>query len=319
MKKTGIVLALSVGCITFSVNTQAQGIYFGLGGGYGFAAAKADFGSYPIEAGESKSTQTVTNGTVQSSTLYTANSFSLGKGINLGLFGGYMINKNVGVELGIGYLFGSSTQSTEENDQTNISSGSFQPTVTETSTSITTVIVKGSMLRLTPSLRLQCGEAKIHPYAVVGLIIGVAGKFTKNSEDITSYANSQSTGTPPAPQPNSDDVNILTYNGGISFGFHGAVGVNYLLTEKLGIFAELAGNYQDFSPDKGVLTTSTTNGSDNLPKMTVNETQTTYSSTFTSTSGGPATPGTPYGAPSFHIPFSSYGFTIGVHFTLGGK
>jgi hypothetical protein len=308
MKKTGIVTALLMGSLALSFNSSAQGVYVGIGGGYGFAAAKMDLGP------DQKTTQTQTNGVGPSTSTYTSNTYSLGKGINLGLYGGYMINKNLGAELGIAYLIGNSSKTTYENDMTSITTNPFAATFTSTQNNVQTYTVKGSMLRLVPAIRIQCGEDKIHPYAVAGLIIGMAGKATGTNESVTT--NTQSSGTPPA---NSDDITTITYSGGISMGFHGAIGVNYMVSDKLGIFAELSGNYQNYSPGKGVVTTSTSNGTDNLPKMTTSQIETDYSSSYTTTSNAAPSPGTPTTASSMRMPFSSYGFNIGVHFSFGGK
>jgi hypothetical protein len=300
MKTKSLNLALLTAGLAISVASFGQGVYFGIGGGYGFAAAKMSIGP------DHKGMQTTTNGNTTTSDTYTAMSASLGKGINLGLYGGYMFNKNVGAELGIAYLIGGSSTTTDEQDKS-----TSNPGFSSSNSDITKTIYKGSMLRLVPAIRIQCGEDKIHPYAVTGLIIGVAGKLT---QEMQRTSNSSATG-----QNSTSDTyeDLYTYSGGVSIGFHGALGISYSISDKLGIFGELTGNYQSYSPSKQVYTTSTTNGVDNLHSLTTSQKETDYSSSYTTTNV--VSPGSPTMASSIRIPFSSYGFNIGIHIALGGK
>jgi outer membrane protein W len=296
MKKTKITTALFILGMGVSVCSFGQGLYLGIGGGYGFAAAK-------LGTSDHKGSNSTSGGTTTSSDTYTSRGISFGKGINLGLYGGYMFNKNIGAELGIGYLIGSTTTITDEQDN---SSTSFGGT---TSTDIRKTLYKGSMLRLVPSIRLQCGESKIHPYMVTGLILGIAGKYT---EEIQGTSTSTGVG---ASSHTSED--LYTSNGGMSLGLHTALGVTYNVSDMLGIFVELSGNYLNYAPSKTVYTTSTSDGKDNLASMTTSQKETDYSSSYTTTNV--PTPGSPSMSSIIRMPFSSYGFNIGVHLTLGGK
>ena len=95
MKTKRLTILLTL-CVASNFIT-AQGLYFGLGGGYGFAAAKQTLGQ------DTKVTNT--GGTFSAE--YMSHPISLGKGINAGLFAGYMFNPNIGLELGVSYLAGS--------------------------------------------------------------------------------------------------------------------------------------------------------------------------------------------------------------------
>jgi hypothetical protein len=307
MKTRKISFVLLVAGLALSASSFGQGIYFGLGGGYGFSAAKMDFGP------DQKTTSSTHNSSTTTSTVYTANSGSFGRGINLGLYGGYMVNKNIGVELGIGYLIGSTSKSVNETDNST-SNGAPFPNSSSTETDISTTSYKGSMLRLVPAIRIQCGENKIHPYAVAGLIIGLAGKLTY--ENVSTKTYTQSPGNPPN---NTNDDNVWVYNGGVSWGLHSAIGAMYMVSDKIGIFGEIAANLQNFAPHKSVLTVSTSNGKDNLANMTTDQKETDYSSTYTTNSSSPAGTGSPSQSTTIRLPFSSIGITVGVHITLGGK
>jgi hypothetical protein len=294
MKKTKIGMALLITGLALSFNSSAQGIYFGVGGGYGFAAGKQDF---PTGA---DMTATTSGAPAITTTTYTARSYSLGKGINMGLYGGFMFNKNVGAELGIAYLIGGSSVGTSNQSA---SATGFS------SSDVTTTTVKGSMLRLVPGIRIQAGEGKMHPYATAGLIIGVAGKATMEQNEVKS-----ATGSP----TNTTDM-VMTYTGGMAMGMHASLGMNYMVSGKLGIFGEISANIQNGSPSKSMVTTNTVNGTDQIPKMTTSQIETDYSSSYTTTSNAAVSTGTPSQASSQHTPFSSIGFNIGVHISLGGK
>ncbi len=271
-----------LGITTFIISASClgQGIYAGINGGYGFPSGRM------ILPSDQKTTYSGSS----SSTLYTSNKYSLGKGIDFGAYGGYMFNKHWGAELEIGYLIGGTSTSTNEDDS---------PTIPST----TTETRKGNILRFTPALRYQIGENKLKTYITAGIIIGMASG-TDEIKDISG--------------PNTGD-NIWTYSGGPTIGFHGAIGLMYFLSNKLGISAELTGNYQNWSPDKEVLTTSTLNGVDNLSKMPLSQKETDYQASYTKDPFNPTPATSPSISDRIYLPFSSLGLNIGVHIFFGGK
>jgi outer membrane protein W len=280
MKTNKLSFSLLVLGLALSCATSAQGVYFGVGGGYGFSAAKDQLGP------DSKTTIAAAS----SSTTYTSKTFSLGKGVSFGAYGGYMVNKNIGAELGIGYLIGGKTVTTNE---------VVSPTPGQSYTSTGTL--KSSMLRLTPAIRIEAGEGTIRPYGVIGLIIGLAPKATMESDSAGVHDQ------------------ITTYSGRTSWGFHGAIGVKYAVNDKIGIFAELSGNYQSWAPGKGVTTTDTYNGKDQLANQTTYQKETDFSSSYTTNGGSGVATNTavPRQSSLFYLPFSSMGFNVGVHISLG--
>jgi hypothetical protein len=298
MKKTTIRTAFILVVLAISLSSFGQGIYFGIGGGYGFAAGKSGVNGF--------NSTNYTSSFVQGPTSYTSTStvtnvkYSFGSGVPIGLYGGYMFTKNIGAELGIGYLVGG------KNTFTNNQSQTFG---NATSTDNTTETLKGHMMRITPAIRIQVGEDKLQPYMTAGLIIGMAAGITDETVEVKSNAGS--------PVKTYDD--IWTYSGGMSIGFHGALGVNYMISDKLGIFGELTGNYMNWAPSKKVLSTSTLNGADQLSQKTTDQKETDFSSSYTTTSGTPTNTGNAQVSSPVYAPFSSFGLTIGVHISLGGK
>jgi opacity protein-like surface antigen len=265
-------------------NVKAQGLYLGIGGGYGFPAAK-----------EANYDRKVSLGSTSNTTDYTKVNLSLGKGVNAGFFVGYMFNKNLGAELGVSYLFGTKTTVLDEASGNNVSQKNEN-------------INKGSMLRLTPTLKMMVGEGKLQPYMKIGMIVGVASKYT--AEYIGTITN---------PGGSSSSQEIYEYTGGVSLGFHGGLGINYALSEKLSLFGEIAGNYQNWAPTKGELVTFTNDGVDELPLLTTYEKEVEFSNELTINSNTPANPGSPDQGLKFYLPFSSIGINIGLVFTLGGS
>jgi hypothetical protein len=284
MKTNQLISALALCGPLLVSNVKAQGLYLGIGGGYGFPAAKE-------AAYESKTNASGTS----TSTDYTKVNLSLGKGINTGFFVGFMFNKNLGAELGVSYLIGSKTTIQDEASSNNASS-------------IDEIIFKGNMLRLTPALKMMVGEGKLQPYTKLGMIVGVGGKFTEEY-------NSSSTG----PFGSSSSIEKYEYTGGVSLGFYGGLGINYALSENLCLFGEIAGNYQNWAPTKGELVTATYDGLDELPFMTTSEKEVEYFDELTVNNNSPTDPGSPSKDLKFYVPFSSIGINIGLVFTLGGS
>lgn len=282
-----IISALLIG--TFSVSsTQAQGVYMGIDGGYGFAAGKQSL----IDDYKTTVTSTSTSQTV------TSHPFSLGKGINTGLYAGYMFNKNVGAELGVAYLIGSKNVFTDEN----INTSAFP------SSSKTEMTWKGKMIRLVPTIRMTAGEKKLHPYIKAGLIIGVGGKVY----DDTHTQNTSTSGS-------SVTDESWEYYGGMSWGFHGGIGLNYMVSDKIGIFAEAAGNYQNFAMKKGSMTKYTVDGVDQMSSLDTYEKETEFVDSYTYDSSTPPNVNQPDKSSKFFMPFSSIGINLGLHISLGGK
>jgi len=306
MKTTKIGMALFALGLVISMNTSAQ-IYFGLGGGYGFAAGKQDMISGPDVSSTTNYNNTAFPNTFTKTETFTARSYSIGKGGNIGLYGGYMFNKYLGAELGISYLIGASSIGTTDYATTTLNFGGGSSSTDNK----TTTTVKGSMVRLVPGLRVQIGEKKIKTYATAGIIIGVAGKATMETNNVNSQTGMATTTT--------DQINTLS--GGMSWGLHSSIGVCYAVSGMIGIFGEISANLQNAHPSKNLETTYTVNGADKLSTLTTSQKETDYSSpyTVTTTQASVADPGAPQQAASINAPFSSIGFNIGVHITLGGK
>jgi hypothetical protein len=286
MKTKNFIIAMALCGPIFILPGLAQGLYIGVGGGYGFPAAKQ---TLEIE-------QNINFSGSSSTYEYKTRGISMGNGINAGLYAGYMFNENIGAELGISYLLGSKNKFTSEskNDQAgyiNINEHNYS----------------GRMLRLVPTLRMTAGTEKLRPYMKYGLIIGIAGKIYDDR-----YNKNTNNGTTKVYEENWE------YTGELSLGLHGALGVNYMLSDNLGIFAELAGNYQNWAMKKGVMTKKTNDGKDELAALFTNDKEIEFVESYTYVSSQPVNNNEPEKQTKFYMPFSSIGINIGVHLNFGG-
>ncbi len=288
--KTKQVFVLLMLCMA-TQGSRAQFFYIGLGGGYGFPAAKQSFGE------DSKSVQSSSGGYSE----YTAHPASFGSGINAGLFFGYMLNSNMGFELGASYLMGSKTEFKSEYSNSDINGGVYS--------SEQTSVYEGKMMRLVPSLRLSVGDKKLRPYMKVGLIVSVGNKLINEQNYKSSYSFGGS----------SSNSSSREYTGGIGLGFHGGLGINYLMNEKFMLFAECAANYQSWAPLKGTLTKSIYNGIDQLATADKAEKEIEFVDSYTEDSNAAYNPNEPSKATKFYLPFSSIGLNIGLVMSFGKK
>ena len=289
MKQT-TKMQLSVAIISTLFASQAYSqLYVSAGGGYGFSMApNSSFSATEYTRNTSSSatvdTYKISNGTG-----------SFGRGLQFGATVGYMFSENIGAELNVGYLLGSKITSTDNELKNN--GDTYSSTAT----------ASANMLRLTPALRFSVGKDKLKPYMRVGLVIGVGSKISTTFSSNDFHASNGKT-----------DINEseMAVTGGVSMGFAAGVGVKYMFSEKVGIFAELGMISQAWAPSKSVLTKSTTNGVDNLPFLTTSQKETDYSSSYTTTSNI-FSPGLPSTALKQYTPFSSVGVNVGVHLSFG--
>jgi len=288
MKTTQLCLLLLLCSATQS--TRAQQFYAGLGGGYGFPAAKQS-----ILNDEKTSYNNSSGGSYEA----TARPISMGSGINAGLFFGYMMNSNLGFELGVSYLLGNKYKFVNEYSE---SYNNYYETETYN------YLLQGNMIRLVPAMRFVLGDKKIRPYMKAGMLIGLGANFTMEMND--NYTS---------PYGSSTSERLIEYSGGLSLGFHGGVGINYQASSRLIVFAECAVNYQNWAPLKGEVTKYTEDGVDQLPLMDKYEKETEYLNSYTYTSSSSPDPNAPNKALKFYMPFSSIGLNVGVVINFGKK
>ncbi len=147
---------------------------------------------------------------------------SYGEGMTPNISVGLLRN-NIGVELNMGYLIG--TGRTIKDDF-----GNNRGTVDRKATSF----------YLNPSLVIRGNdEWKLVPYARMGVFLGLAnlGKDKRLAEQYTNAGMLLGT-----------NETELEYKGGIATGLTSALGVDFMVTDKLAIFGEVNGRLASWAP-----------------------------------------------------------------------
>jgi hypothetical protein len=293
MKRTTFFLALACASLTtYGQKTEAVGksshLYVRVGATYAFPHAGSVQLGHNYLSG--KSTYSYAGST--STDNVDLKKGSLGAGLAAVVNFGYLINSNIGLELGasIGlapkkYEFESSSTST---------SGSG----TTTSTFKSNIYQKMPIL-ITPSIVIQTGQA-VNIYSRVGLALPVAGK------QIWEYEEHY---TDPAGVTNREtEVEVKNR---FAVGMQGALGAQFGLGGKLKLYVEINGVSLNAYAKHGTVTKSTENGTDQLQFMTVSEKEADFE--FDATSTYPSTtPNSPQEASTFSSPYSNIGIGAGV-------
>lgn len=277
-RKINILSGIFVLICLITTNANAQGFFMKFNAGYNFP-----FGDYESEY--INMTNLIHTHTATSIIREFENvKFSLGKGIDLNLSPGYMLNKNLGAELGISYLIGLKTESTRIEYSIN---GTQYKDIN---------ICKGSLISFTPSIIIAAGLKKLDPYSKFGVIIGIPSfthEYNSNySGDIFKFINK--------------------YSGSMAIGVIGTLGVRYPLTEKFGAFLELAMNSLNYTPSKSVETQYIVNGIDQLPSLTTYQKETEYVDPYTYDASATPDQNKPAKELKITYPFSSLAINLGV-------
>lgn len=261
MKK--VLLSICVVC-GFSTVSLAQGFYLKLQGGYNFNGLQSnDRLTAPKVSGNA--TDLKSDGLVPMANIneldstYAPVKGSYGKGANLSLGVGYMINNWFGVELGANYLWGGTTSSTVT---TLITAGNVVPADKATATAKINTYTNG--LSLSPSLVFVGAVPKwpVQPYAKIGLALPVYGKVV-HTVDVTlptynpSLYNNSYLG--------KENHMELETEGTVSLGVNWSVGVRYTPKQLpfITVYAESSGqwlNVRGKSTKVTVYETSDANG-----------------------------------------------------------
>ncbi len=155
MKK--IILSFAFICAVV-LSSQAQGLYFGGGIGYGFSAGGTVLGSNQNADGSSQ----VVKG-------------SYGMGFTPNLSVGYLFTENLGAELNLGYLIGTNTTVTDANGNTT-----------------GTTKYSANTFYLNPSFVIRGNsENKVVPYGKLGVFLGVAnmGSVKSHTDQVNGNGN----------------------------------------------------------------------------------------------------------------------------------
>ncbi len=281
MKKLTLCAVIISALFSQSINAQdtpsGKGIYFKVNGGYNIPISNTQMveGFAPLGS--------FLNETEISSTATKIEvvDINLGKGINFGGTVGYMFNDRLGAEIESSYLLGGETEANKK-----YLDGDYEKTT-----------ISSKMFQIKPAFVLSVGYSKINPYAKLGVILGVG----KINQEYTEY--------------NGNLTNAeVESKGGLAFGFHGGIGLNFSLSSNLSLFSELNINNLTYAPKEGEITKYTVNGVNLLPESTVRDREIEY--VDETISDGSSDPNRPSKAPKTSFAYGTLGINIGLKYSL---
>ncbi len=274
--KSLMILMFSV--LNFST-AMAQGAYFTLGAGYNLPTSTQTLDALSF------SNEFLTDNT----TTYEQKYISLGKGLSAGGAFGYMFNENIGAELGISYLMGSTWECvTDYNSSTSGGNAKF------------TNQISSKMTRINPQIVLSMEANKITPYAKVGLLLGMGSMSYTSKYDYVDGVLEQT----------------LLLNGGIAKGFTTTIGASYALNDKFSLFGDLNLVNLSYGPTKGMITKFTENGVDMLSLFDPIDKEIQFVDSYVEDDNIQPLITEPSKELKNKYPFSSAGIHIGIKYTL---
>lgn len=263
---------------TKPVSGEKTGFYIGVSGGY----------NLPMKTkGEQFFSALEEHRNTDGSRDYKSLPFSLGQGANFGIDLGYMFTTNIGAELGVDYFMGSKVNVYKYTNASNTDYLENQE-------------VSAKMIQLRPTIVFKAGSGKVNPYAKLGLIVGVGSKIT------SEYSETE-------PDSNYSYHYDMEFSGGTSLGFHGALGLEYALNNKVSLFGEVVGNGLNYSPNKGKVTKWENQSTNFIATADVDEKEYEYVDEFNSADNAS---NKPRKSLKFSTPFSSVGLNIGAKFNF---
>lgn len=224
MKKITLLLAMFLGSYGIA---KAQRFYLDFNVGYGFGFPKNVLG------------QDVHTDLVNGVKNNTSENLmgSIGSGLNWQFTPGYMITDNIGVELGINYFMGSKRTMAETSSNitvfTDDGNGNLTYKFNNEEFSSRKDVANSSQIRIAPAVIISTGASKAFSgYAKLGIIMPVYGSTVVNTNAIAATVNGNQI-------DRSTIVAKTIISGAPSFGFKGALGLNYNITDNISVFGEV--------------------------------------------------------------------------------
>jgi hypothetical protein len=290
MKNLIVSVMLSV---LFTGAVASQGIYLRAGGGYGLPVATSSIGEKYLRTQLYNGNTTTNDNSLKSVT------GSYGSGIDFSFALGYKFNENFIFELNTQYLVSNKIKTYDNYIYTDISN----PLNSYVDNYTTSDYARG--LFFNPSFVFSAGFGKAAPYGRFGLILGTP----KVTEDDLYYYDGDGI---------DSTATSREYTKGLAFGFQGAVGMNWKISEKLDFYTELNFiNLSYYAGESNVTKSIRSNGStvyDNLPDMPLNQIQTIYKKQYDPAASTVQTD--PSVALREGMPFSSVSLQVGIRFSL---
>jgi hypothetical protein len=223
------------------------------------------------------------------SNTFTSKKAGIGTGLPFVLAAGYKINENFGFELGIDYFYGFSIK--QKSSTTNSTNESKW---------------HGQMLSLVPAFVMTLPLDKIHPYARLGLILGVLNSVVYQNHEVRTSFPEKATET-------ITDSKSKDY-GGIAVGVQAALGTDYVLSDNISIFGEIQVDGINYCPKHGKYLNYSENGVDIMGAWTVKQNKWDYKKEVNSAQTTPDDQPSQNTKVSDH--FGNVGLVVGVKFNF---
>ena len=276
MKKLLLILTLT----GFGLLANAQKFYINVNTGYALKMGSQHSGFWALY-----------NYSVQSSTDYlSVKPFSFGQGLHTNINIGYIINKNVGAELGFSYIYGYKFKATEESDNSHDTK------------KLTSVYSRIKIIN--PSIVFYSNnENKINLFSKVGFLI--AKPIVNIDYELTQYEY---------PDTITMHTIIKKYKlyDNFSFGISTTLGVNYAISKKINLTFDLTYQTLSFTPKKQSMIKYTKDGNDLLDNETTSAKETEFVNTISSDDNQFSS--VPTKNLKFALPISSIGFNLGLSY-----
>ncbi len=224
------ILLITMAVMAFTIQSNAQsankGFYIKVAGGYFFSVSPGQFPDVgPFSPRDEHNT--INPGTGATTKIREkVLTGSYGEGVRGGVTGGYVINKHISVELTVNYF------SSKKNLMTR-----SRTTIQGTDTEVGKIESKGHVqaVDIAPSIVFSPGYEKFNPYVRFGFVVPVWGRLYIETDASrtspccrTAFLCSSENCHSPQRRNSSQST----------FGFQGALGCNYKINEKLGLFLE---------------------------------------------------------------------------------
>lgn len=323
--KKNLLLSLLVLFVAYA--TQAQYFTLKIAGGYagaGFLKSEGVIGPkidpFHPDVDALTPMANITDTMNGKAATYKAIRGSYGQGWNMTLGLGYMINRYIGVDLGVSYLK-SATISCDQTRQLTLYTGLNYAAIPYYLTAHITTNAFG--ISLMPSINIQGAKPgwKVYPYARVGISLPVYGGLTdKVKIDVQDNPLQSKIDTAPFFLGKHTDVTLKT-KGTVSIGINGAVGVKYDALPFLSIFAEVNGQYLTTRAKSAEITQWDEDGKSMIAARGVYRTKFNFVDALDGNSNNADYKKPDLNKPKDDIrptgPFSNLGFNVGITFNLG--
>jgi len=267
----------------FNLESQAQDTYLQLGGGFALPASTSEVGEITTynQQGQPTRIENVRG--------------RLGAGFPITLRAGYMITPNVGADIGFNYLISNRVTILEERFGDDIFAVSGET----------------RQARLNPAIVFSTGSDNIlSAYGRLGLVLPIGGVTSLEYRVPALFSES-----------GNSVLEVEEIRGGFSIGFSGTLGAEYMVYDRVKIFAELEAIHLSLPRNTSETTTFRVGGQDALGNLNNYSRRTNYVNELTPESNNSRlnpsiNPDQPLDELVSSTYFNSIGLNIGIRYRL---